>query len=220
MKAPLFVFLLGSLMGSLIGCAPSVRTTSAQAPAFDLRAGEPAPEFSVYDSQGERQTLQQYRGSYVVLEWTNLACPQVDIRYDTGYLPKLQQAYTTRGVVWLSVISSATGRQGSAPRDRMNALLAKRGAAQTAVLLDADGAVGHAYGARVTPQAVVVNPDGLIVYSGALDDQPKATEESLSQAVNYVAQALEDALGGRAVAVPRTEPYGCDVRYSRARDNQ
>lgn len=214
MKALVLAFLVCSVY-----CSPS-SLVLAQAPAFDLRAGEPAPEFSVYDSQGVRQTLQQYRGSYVVLEWTNLACPQVDIRYETGYLPRLQQTYTGRDVIWLSVISSATGRQGNAPRDRMNALLAKRGAAQTAVLLDSDGAMGQAYGARVTPQAVVVNPDGLIVYTGALDDQPKATEESLPRAVNYVAQALDEALAGQVVSVARTEPYGCEVRYARARDNR
>ncbi len=216
MRAPALYFFLSCAFCSLI--APL--GASAQVSAFDLRAGETAPAFSVYDSQGERQTLQQYRGSYVVLEWTNLACPQVDIRYETGYLQAIQKTYTGRGVVWLSVISSATGRQGSAPRDRMNALLAKRGAAQTAVLLDSDGVVGQAYGARVTPQAVVVDPEGVIVYTGALDDQPKATEESLPAAANYVALALEDALAGRSVAIPKTEPYGCDVRYARARNNR
>lgn len=192
----------------------------AQVPEFDLREGEPAPPFTVFDSRGERQTLAQYAGSYVVLEWTNLSCPQVDVRYEAGYLQALQKTYTDRGVIWLSVISSATGRQGNAPRDKMNAMLQKRGARQTAVLLDQDGAIGVAYGARVTPQVVVIDPEGMIIYTGALDDQTKATVESLADATNYVSQALDEAMAGRPVAIPRTEPFGCEVRYARARSQR
>lgn len=194
------------------------QVASAQAPAFDLRAGELAPAFSLFDSRGERRSLDQYRGSFVVLEWTNLECPQVDLRYDTGYLQQLQKSYTDRGVVWLSVMSSATGRQGNAPRDRMNALLQRRGARQTAMLLDGEGTVGKAYGARVTPQVAVIDPEGNIVYAGALDDQPHATEESLPNALNYVAKALDEALAGRPVGVPGTEPFGCEIKYARPKD--
>ncbi|MEZ4699232.1 MAG: redoxin domain-containing protein [Rhodothermales bacterium] len=194
--------------------------SSAQAPEFDIKPGERAPAFEVFDSRGERQSLSQYAGSYVVLEWTNLSCSDVDMRYELGYLQDLQKTYTERGVVWLSVISSATGRQGNAPRERMNSMLQKRGARQTAVLLDGEGVMGRAYGARVTPQAFVIDPEGAVIYAGALDDQPKANEDTLPNAVNYVALALEDALAGRPVAIPRTEPYGCDVRYARQKGNR
>ncbi len=187
------------------------------AQVMGARVGEPAPAFSLYDSEGVQQRLEAYRGSYVVLEWTNLRCEDVEVRYEAGYLQELQTRYTDRGVVWLSMISSAKGRQGNEPRDRMNKMLEKRGARQTAILFDHDGTVGTIYGARTTPQAFVIDPEGTVVYAGALDDQPRATAEMLDAATNYVARALDDAMEGRPVDIPVTEPFGCDVRYARRR---
>jgi peroxiredoxin len=176
-------------------------------------AADPAPDFTLTDTHGEEHTLSDHRGEWVVLEWLNYDCPFVRKHYGSGNMQRLQEHYTDLGVVWLSIVSSAPGQQGHFPTDEMNARAERHGSHQTAILMDPTGTVGRAYGARTTPHMFVINPQGEIVYQGAIDDRPSSDPSSLQGATNYVVQALTEATGGQPVSVPRTQPYGCSVKY-------
>lgn len=175
--------------------------------------GKPAPGFTVTDSNGKSHTLADYRGKWVVLEWLNHGCPYVRKHYDGKNLPATQKAWTDKGVVWLSIISSAPGKQGHSTPEQANADAKKYGSAATAILLDTDSQVARAYGARTTPEMVVINPEGVVVYSGAMDDKPTTDLADLKGARNHVTAALEEAMAGKPVSVPVTKPYGCSVKY-------
>jgi glutathione peroxidase-family protein len=176
--------------------------------------GKAAPDFTLSDSNGKSHTLSSYRGKHVVLEWVNFGCPFVGKHYGSGNMQKLQKAYTAKGVVWLSINSSATGKQGYYPAAEINTLLGEKGAAPTAYLIDTDGKVGHAYGARTTPHMYVVNPAGTLVYAGGIDDKPSTDVADIPGATNYVAAALDDALAGKPVRTTTSKPYGCSVKYA------
>ncbi len=181
--------------------------------AFALKPGDSAPEFKGTDSNGKTETLTQYRGKYVVLEWTNQGCPYTQKHYESGNMEALQKKWTAKGVVWLSVISSAPGEQGFQTASQENGYLARMKAAPTAVLLDPSGTIGRAYDAKTTPHMFVIDPQGRIVYEGAIDDQPTPDPSSLKIARNYVSEALEEAMAGKPVATPVTRAYGCSVKY-------
>ena len=183
------------------------------ASAFALKPGDSAPEFKGTDSNGKTETLTQYRGKYVVLEWTNQGCPYTQKHYESGNMEALQKKWTAKGVVWLSVISSAPGQQGFQTASQENGYLARMKAAPTAVLLDPSGTIGRAYDAKTTPHMFVIDPQGRIVYEGAIDDQPTPDPSSLKIARNYVSEALEEAMAGKPVATPVTRAYGCSVKY-------
>lgn len=174
---------------------------------------DPAPAFTLTDTQGRQHRLADYRGRTVVLEWLNYDCPFVRKHYGANNMQALQTRYGARGVVWLSVVSSAPGEQGHFSNEEMNRRTRAAGGSQTAVLMDPTGTVGRAYGARTTPQMVVINPRGEIVYNGAIDDRPSPDPRTLQGATSYVSQALDETLAGRAVSRPRTQPYGCSVKY-------
>jgi peroxiredoxin len=176
-------------------------------------AGESAPAFSLPDQDGRTRSLSDFRGKFVVLEWFNNDCPFVRKHYGSGNMQGLQAAYTGRGVVWLTIASSAPGRQGHVSAEEARAIIAHRDARQTALLLDPDGAVGRRYGAKTTPHMFVINPEGVVIYKGAIDDRPSADPADIDGAVNYVQQALEDAMAGGPVTVADTTPYGCSVKY-------
>ncbi len=175
--------------------------------------GAQAPAFKLTDTKGTEHALADFRGKHVVLEWTNYDCPFVRKHYDSGNMQKLQKTYTAKGIVWLSICSSAPGKQGNYPADKWNGLIAARGAAPTAVLLDPGGGVGRLYGARTTPHLFVIDPEGAVIYQGAIDDKPSANKADIEGAVNYVAGALDKALAGEAVEPAATPPYGCSVKY-------
>lgn len=175
--------------------------------------GEPAPDFTLVDSNGAEQSLSDYLGQRVVLEWTNHGCPYVGKHYDTGNMQSLQREATEAGVVWLSIISSAPGRQGYVSGEEANNLTAMRGAYPSAVLFDPDGHVGHAYDARTTPGMYVIDEAGILRYMGAIDDQPTARHSSVEGANNYVRQALADLDAGREVRIAETQQYGCSIKY-------
>jgi len=175
--------------------------------------GKPAPDFSAVDSNGKTVKLSDYRGKTVVLEWTNDGCPYVQKHYSTNNIQSLQKDAAAKGVVWLSVISSAPGEQGAVSGDEANKLTEKRGAAPAAVLLDPEGKVGRLYDARTTPHLFIVNGDGTLVYQGGIDDKPTAIPSDVKAAKNYVRAALDDLAAGKAVATPVTRPYGCSVKY-------
>ena len=149
--------------------APLIAPAAAAAQAA---AGEPAPEFTRADTTGQSRSLKDLRGKYVVLEWFNPECPFVRKHYGSGNMQQTQKDATARGVVWLSVDSSAPGKQGSVTPEQANAFVQAQQAAPTAVLLDADGTLGKEYGAKTTPHLFVINPEGVVIYNGAIDDQP------------------------------------------------
>jgi peroxiredoxin len=179
-----------------------------------LPPGSAAPEFKGVDSNGVQHSLSDYRGKFVVLEWHNQGCPYEQKHYLSGNMESLQKQWTGKGVVWLSILSSAPGQQGYETPAQENAYLKKMNASPTAALLDSSGAIGHLYDARTTPHMFVINPAGKIVYQGALDDKPTPDPASLKTADNYVTDALNAAMAGKPVAVAVTKPYGCSVKYA------
>jgi len=177
------------------------------------KVGETAPDFTATASNGKTFRLADNRGKYVVLEWHNNGCPYVKKHYNSGNMQKLQKQWTAKGVVWFTVISSAPGKQGYMNANEENNYLAKMGAAPTAVLLDSSGTIGHLYDAKTTPQMIVINPQGVVIYDGAIDDKPTTDLEDVPGATNYVSLALEQAMAGKEVTTTTTRPYGCSVKY-------
>ena len=177
------------------------------------KPGEQAPAFTATDSNGKTHQLSQYRGKFVVLEWTNSGCPFTRKHYATGNMQKLQREWTAKGVIWLTVLSSAPGQQGYKTAGEENDYLKQVSAAPTAVLMDPSGTVGHLYGAKTTPQIIVIDPAGKIVYDGAMDDKPTTDMDDVPHAKNYVEAALTEATSGKPVTTPSTQPYGCSVKY-------
>jgi hypothetical protein len=188
-------------------------STSGVAAQAGPEIGRAAPAFSVVDSNGKTHTLAGLRGKTVVLEWLNHGCPFVRKHYDTNNMQRLQRQYTGQGIVWLSVISSRQGEQGYSTPAEANADVKKYNGAATAVLLDTSGNMGRAYGARTTPQMYVINPRGILVYNGAIDDKPTTRHEDINGARNYLVEALTASLANRPVQTATTRPYGCSVKY-------
>jgi hypothetical protein len=182
-------------------------------PALALPPGSAAPEFKGVDSNGVAHSLSDYRGKYVVLEWANRGCPYEQKHYLSGNMESLQRQWTGKGVVWLSIISSAPGQQGYVTPAEENDYLRTMKASPTAALLDPTGAIGHLYDARTTPHIFVIDPAGKLIYQGAIDNQPTPNPSSLNGADNYLNDALNAAMAGRPVAVAVTKPYGCSVKY-------
>ena len=175
--------------------------------------GQPAPDFTATDTKGVSHSLADFRGQTVVLEWTNHDCPYVKKHYDTGNMQALQKDATGDGVVWLSIISSAPGKQGYLSAEEADALTAERDAAPTAVLFDPEGTVGKAYGARTTPHMFVIDPEGTLVYMGGIDDRPTSSKADVEGARNYVREALTAVGNGQEVPQSTSRPYGCSVKY-------
>lgn len=179
----------------------------------EVVTGEPAPDFTLTDTNGQSHALSAFKGKFVVLEWLNHDCPFVKKHYDGGNMQSLQKEYTAKDVVWLSINSSAEGKEGNYPADKTNALTAEKGAAPTAVLLDGDGTVGKLYGAKTTPHMYVVNPEGVLIYQGAIDSKASADAEDIPTSTNYVKAALDEAMAGKPVSEGSTKSYGCSVKY-------
>lgn len=193
------------------GCAADAREqpSSYTAPAV----GKAAPEFKAVDTYGKTHALSQYRGKWVVLEWVNHDCPYVRKHYNNNVMQALQKKYAGKGVVWLSIASSAPGKQGHYSNEEANALTKEKGAAPHALLVDASGTVGRMYDARTTPHMFVINPQGTLVYMGGIDDKPTSRAADLKGARPHVDIALQEAMAGKPVSVPTSQPYGCNVKY-------
>ena len=187
---------------------------AAAGAAAQARVGGQAPAFTATDSRGQTQSLDAYRGKYVVLEWTNKGCPFTMKHYQSGNMQALQKEWTGKGVVWLTVLSSAPGEQGYQTADQENAYLLKVNAAPTAALLDPGGKLGRMYDAKTTPDMYVIDPKGKLIYSGAIDNRATTDLDDVKGADNYVSDALTAAMAGRPVQTPATRPYGCSVKYS------
>jgi peroxiredoxin len=203
MKSPLPALALVCV--SLCAAAPSARA--------DVEVGKSAPAFTLPSATGNEVSLASQRGKFVVLEWLNHGCPYVRKHYDSGNMQRLQSELTQKGVVWLSIISSALGKQGHSTPEQALADAAAKQAKSSAVLLDTNGMVGRSYGAATTPHMFVIDPSGVLIYMGAIDDQPSFEAESLSDAKNWVQAALDEAMAGKPVSTPATKPYGCSVKY-------
>lgn len=175
--------------------------------------GQQAPDFRLKDLDGHDFALADLRGKYVVLEWNNPHCPFVKKHYASGNLPRLQKRFMAQGVAWLLVNSTAPSHPEHMGAGELAAWLAEQGARPTALLIDESGRVGRAYGAKATPQMAVIDPQGALIYNGAIDDRRSANPADVPNARNYVAQALDEARSGKPVSSPSTPPYGCSVKY-------
>jgi peroxiredoxin len=190
--------------------AESVETQPATA-----TVGKPAPDFKLTDSNGKARSLSDFKGKFVVLEWVNFDCPFVKKHYESNNMQKLQKEFTGKKVAWLSINSSAKGKQGNfAPAD-INAKIKERKASPTAYLIDEDGTVGRLYGAKSTPHMFVIDSKGVLVYAGAIDDNNSADAADAAKAKNYVREALNASMKGKPVAEASTKAYGCGVKYAK-----
>lgn len=200
---------------SYLTCAAVAALLISTDSAFgQARVGEAAPAFTATDSHGQPQSLDKYKGKYVVLEWHNQGCPYTRKHYQSGNMQELQHEWTAKGVAWFTVISSAPGTQGYMTADRENSYVSQVHAAPTGVLLDPQGKLGRMYGARTTPQMFVIDPNGKLIYEGAIDDRPTTDLQDVKGADNYVNDALTAAMAGKPVAKPFTRSYGCSVKYA------
>jgi len=175
--------------------------------------GAAAPEFSLSDSKGKTHSLAQYKGKYVVLEWFNPECPFVKKHYGSGNMQKLQEEYTSKGIVWLTIDSNAPGTEGNITPEQGQKIIGSWKTHQTALLLDPESKVARSYGAKNTPDMIVINPEGRIVYEGAIDSRPTPNPSDIPSSTNYVKAALDESLAGKPVSNPTTKPYGCSVKY-------
>lgn len=178
-----------------------------------VKTGSAAPDFTLTDINGKSHSLSSFKGKYVVLEWVNHGCPFVKKHYETGNMQALQNEFTGKQVVWLSIASSAKGKEGYMTAAEWNAANAEHKSAATAVLLDEKGKVGKTYGAKTTPHMYIVNPDGILIYQGAIDDKASTNKGDVKGAKNYVRQALNESMAGKPVSTATTEAYGCSVKY-------
>lgn len=181
--------------------------------ALAVKVGDPAPDFTATDSNDKTHHLAEYKGKYVVLEWHNQGCPYTRKHYESGNMQRLQREWTSKGVVWFTVISSAPGTQGYVNAREENEYVKKLNATPTAVLLDPDGSLGHLYAAKTTPHMYVIDPNGVLIYNGAIDDHPTPDQSDIPKSKNYVSAALQEAMSGKRVSDPTTRPYGCSVKY-------
>lgn len=179
----------------------------------EAKIDQKAPEFTLQDYTGMDVPLSDYKGKIVVLEWINFDCPYVQKHYKSGNIPKLQEEYTKKGIIWLSICSSAPGKQGYLTTGEIRKRIKEHNAKMTFYLIDSDGTVGKMYGAKTTPHFFIINKDGTLVYAGGIDDKPSTDAEDIKTARNYVREVLDSLLTGAKPPVKSTKPYGCSVKY-------
>jgi peroxiredoxin len=201
------------LSQAMAGLLVAVITTLPGVALAAPKVGAPAPAFAGTDTTGKAWSLEDLQGQPVILEWTNHDCPYVQKHYDTGNMQALQQDATKAGYVWLSVISSAPGKQGHVSAAEAEALTASRKAAPSAVLLDADGTIGRAYEARTTPHLFVIDEQGTLVYMGGIDDRPTTDPDDVEGAENHIRAVMAARAAGEPIAMAVTRPYGCSIKY-------
>ena len=181
--------------------------------ASGFSTGDTVENMTVVDSNGTSHDLSDFAGKTVVLEWTNHGCPYVKKHYNTDNMQGLQKEATADDVVWLSVVSSAPGKQGYVSGEEANTLTTDRGAAPTAVILDAEGVAGKRFAAKTTPHMYIIDGEGTLRYQGAIDDNPSSNPATVDGATNYVRVALAEMAAGGDVTTTDTQPYGCSVKY-------
>jgi peroxiredoxin len=179
----------------------------------NVAAGTAAPDFTLTDIHGEPQTLSAYKGKYVVLEWFNSECPFVQKHYESGNMQSLQKKYGEKGVVWLTINSTSTDSSNYRSPAQSQDIVKSWKIASAALMLDVEGKVGHAYGARTTPHMWVIDPAGKVIYAGGIDDRATFRTSDVKDARNFVAAALDESMTGKAVTTAAATPYGCSVKY-------
>jgi peroxiredoxin len=194
----------------LVGVVALAMSGAAMAAA---QVGQPAPAFKAPGASGKDVSLADYKGKYVVLEWTNEGCPFVQKHYKSGNMQKLQAAYTGKDVAWLTVFSSKPGAQGHVDAAGAQKFKADQKAASTALVLDGAGTVGRLYDAQTTPNLYVIDPQGKLIYAGAIDDTPSADPADIPNSKNFVQLALDESMAGKPVSTPVSKPYGCSIKY-------
>lgn len=197
-------FLLATV---ILGAAALVYGASGK-----VEVGAAAPTFDTVDASGKTVKLEDLKGKYVVLEWSNFGCPYVQKHYNSGNMQSLQKKYTQKGVVWLTIFSSSEGQQGYYPPAQLSKLAVEK-KMSSKVIPDADGTLGKMYGAKNTPTMFVINPEGQIIYMGGIDDHATPDPADLAVSKNYVAAALDEAMAGKPVTTPKSRPYGCGIHY-------
>ena len=176
--------------------------------------GQQAPAFAVQDTSGRTVSLADFKGRHVVLEWVNPGCPYVVKHYSSANLQGTQRDAVAKGVVWLAVNSTSTDHSDYKTPAALAQWMQQHKAAATATLMDADGKIGRAYGARTTPHLFIVDPKGVLVYAGGIDNKPSSNPADIAGATNHVKVALGEALAGKAISQAATRPYGCSVKYA------
>jgi AhpC/TSA family len=177
--------------------------------------GETAPAFSAQNTAGKTVNLADYKGKYVVLEWTSPACPFVQKHYNSGNMPALQKEAAGKGVAWVAIDSSAPGANKFTDPKVLDAWMKEKGATTNAVLMDPDGKIGQSYAAKTTPHMYIIDPQGKLVYAGAIDSKATSDPEDIKTADNYVRLALNETTSGKPVSKAVTRPYGCSVKYAK-----
>lgn len=180
---------------------------------FAGEIGEKAPFFNAKTASGKEINLGNFRGKVIVLEWLNHGCPFVKKHYESGHMQKLQKRYTDQGVIWLSVISSAVGKQGHSSPDKAKEDKKRVNSFATYVVLDETGEIGVKYSAKTTPHMFVIDKKGDLVYQGAIDNMPSTNIDDINNSINYLSNALDEVLKGQKVVIGKTRPYGCSIKY-------
>lgn len=198
----LYPLTLAALCGLTAGAVQAAATVGQAAPAFTLK-----------DASGKTVSLADYRGKHVVLEWTNPGCPFVQKHYNSGNMPATQKDAMGKGVVWLAINSTETQSRDYLEPAKLVAWKKERQSTPNAILMDEEGTVGKAYGARTTPHMYIINPQGQLIYAGGIDSIPSASTDDIAKATNYVKVAVGEALAGKPLSVSSTRPYGCSIKY-------
>ncbi len=191
--------------GFLAACLPSANA--------EVIVGEPAPNFTAIDTNGVEHNLSDFKGKNVVLEWSNHACPFVVKHYSVGNMQKVQKQATDNGAIWITIVSSAEGKQGAINAEESNQVMKEVGAHSTARILDPSGEIGKLYGAKTTPHMFIIDKEGNIAYTGAIDSNSGFSSDTIKGATNYVSAALESLNAGEEIQIASTKPYGCSVKY-------
>jgi peroxiredoxin len=198
----------------LVASAVALAIGGSSAAFAAATVGQPAPTFTATDVNGKTVSLADFKGKHVVLEWTNPGCPFVVKHYGAGNMQATQKDATAQGVVWLTINSTSADAGDYKAPAAMGSWMASQKAAATTTLMDADGKVGRAYGARTTPHMYVIGPTGTLVYAGGIDNKPSSNPADIPGATNYVKQAVAEVLAGKPVSTPTSRPYGCSVKYA------
>lgn len=191
----------------------SVFLAALLGPTQAATVGQNAPDFALQDVNGKTVKLSDYRGRHVVLEWNNPGCPFVMKHYRSGNMQALQKEAASKNVVWLAINSTETGHGDYLSPAQLGRWMSEQQAAPGATLMDEEGKVGRAYGARTTPHMYIVDPQGKLIYAGGIDNIPSARAEDIKTATNYVRTGLAEALAGKPISQASTRPYGCSVKY-------
>lgn len=200
-----------AVTGIVTAAVATNRPPESPAPVAELVAPVAAPQFTLSNAKGKSISLESFKGKYVVLEWWNHECPYVARHYANGGMQKLQKDMADKKVVWLTINSSAPGKQGHVMQGNAKATMDTNKGVPAEILLDPSGVVGKKFGAKTTPHMYLISPKGELIYNGAIDSNRSGND---SQSVNYLVQAYIEATSGKAVSMPNVKPYGCSVKYA------